>query len=504
MREAGVDLVSVGVFSWALLEPAAGQFDFDWLDRGPRHCCTRAGSRVDLATATASPPPWLTRAHPEILPVRADGRPPLARRPAGLVPQLADVPRALAPARASSCRALRRPPAVVLWHVEQRARRAQRALLLRREAAAFRDWLRDRYATSTASTTRGARRSGASTTATGRRSCPPRVAPTFPNPTQQLDFHRFSLRRAAWTAAGRARRAPRAHPRHPGHHELHGCMELVTQHGLLRHWAARVDLVSNDHYLDAADSGQPRRALVRCRPHPRPRVAAAVVLMEHSTSAVNWQPRNIAKVPGQMRRNSLAHVARGSDAVLFFQWRRRAAGAEKFHSALLPHAGTDTKVWREVCAARRASSGASREVAGSDGRATTSRWSSTGTPGGRAELDTHPTSDLSLPRPVAGALPAPVGPRDRRRHRRARRRPVRLPARDRPDALPDHDAETAARRTPVRRTPAARFWSPTGAASSTSTTTSGSAATPAPSATCSACAREEFFPLREGERVSLR
>jgi beta-galactosidase len=69
--------------------------------------------------------------------------------------------------------------------------------------------------------------------------------------------------------------------------------------------------------------------------------------MEHSTSAVNWQPRNLAKAPGQLRRNSLTHVARGSDGALFFQWRASAAGAEKFHSALLPHAGTDTRVWRE-------------------------------------------------------------------------------------------------------------------------------------------------------------
>ena len=72
------------------------------------------------------------------------------------------------------------------------------------------------------------------------------------------------------------------------------------------------------------------------------------LLMEHSTSAVNWQPRNLAKAPGEMIRNSLPHVAHGADAVLFFQWRASRAGAEKFHSALLPHAGTDTRLWREV------------------------------------------------------------------------------------------------------------------------------------------------------------
>ena len=33
MREAGVNLVSVGIFSWALLEPAEGRYEFGWLDR---------------------------------------------------------------------------------------------------------------------------------------------------------------------------------------------------------------------------------------------------------------------------------------------------------------------------------------------------------------------------------------------------------------------------------------------------------------------------------------
>jgi beta-galactosidase len=49
-----------------------------------------------------------------------------------------------------------------------------------------------------------------------------------------------------------------------------------------------------------------------------------------------------------MARNSLAHVARGSEGAMFFQWRQSRRGAEKFHSAMVPHGGTDTRVWREV------------------------------------------------------------------------------------------------------------------------------------------------------------
>ena len=72
MQQAGVTLVSVGIFSWAQLEPREGEFDFGWLD-DILDRLHRAGIRATLATATASPPPWPTRKHPEFLPVLADG-----------------------------------------------------------------------------------------------------------------------------------------------------------------------------------------------------------------------------------------------------------------------------------------------------------------------------------------------------------------------------------------------------------------------------------------------
>src|SRR5207302_2355392 len=72
MREAGVNLVSLGIFSWSRLQPGPDEFDFEWLDQ-VMHLLSEGGIKVDLATATASPPPWLTHQHPEMLPMLADG-----------------------------------------------------------------------------------------------------------------------------------------------------------------------------------------------------------------------------------------------------------------------------------------------------------------------------------------------------------------------------------------------------------------------------------------------
>ena len=73
MREAGVGFVTLGVFSWGLLEPEPERYEFGWFDE-VLALLHDGGIAVDLATATAAPPPWLTTAHPEILPVDADGR----------------------------------------------------------------------------------------------------------------------------------------------------------------------------------------------------------------------------------------------------------------------------------------------------------------------------------------------------------------------------------------------------------------------------------------------
>ena len=90
--------------------------------------------------------------------------------------------------------------------------------------------------------------------------------------------------------------------------------------------------MSNDHYLIGLGTGEdaPRlhlefsadlsRGLAGGRPW---------WLMEHSTSAVNWQPVNRAKSPGETERNSLAQLARGADAIRFFQFRQSVIGAEK-------------------------------------------------------------------------------------------------------------------------------------------------------------------------------
>ena len=111
-----------------------------------------------------------------------------------------------------------------------------------------------------------------------------------------------------------------------------------------------MDVISDDCYPDPNDPESFRasafsRDLMRSFKPDVP-----WILMEQATNALNWRPTNAPKAPGQMQAISMQAVARGADGVLFFQWRQSRAGSEKFHSAMLPQAGTNTRTWREVTA----------------------------------------------------------------------------------------------------------------------------------------------------------
>jgi len=344
MREAGVNLVSVGIFTWALLEPSPGAFEPAGLDR-LLDLLHAGGIDVDLGTPTAAPPAWLYRDAPDAWVVDRDGRRLGPGSRGAMCPHSAAYTEAAIGITRFLAQRYGEHPAVVMWHVHNEYGAPVLECHCPTSVQAFRDWLTVRYGdVSTLNDAWG-------TTFWGQRYggfdqiWTPAASASVINPAQRLDFARFSdesLRRCFVSERDVIRRFAGSIP--------------VTTNFMATScpgidywaWAREVDVVSNDHYLtgerpDAhvllAMDADLTRSLAGGRPW---------VLMEHSTSAVNWQARNIAKRPGEMARNSLTHLARGADGILFFQWRASRSGAEKFHSAMLPHGGTGTRVWGET------------------------------------------------------------------------------------------------------------------------------------------------------------
>ncbi|MFJ9245869.1 beta-galactosidase [Streptomyces sp. NPDC101776] len=344
MREAGVNIVSVGIFSWARIQPAQDTWDFGWLDE-IMDLLHAGGIGVDLATATASPPPWLSTEHPEILPVTAAGE--------TLWPGGRQHWRPTSPVfREHALRLVRKlaeryadHPALVAWHVSNELGCHNVYDYSDDAARAFRDWLRARYSTVDTLNQAWGTAFWSQRYSDWEQILPPRLAASFPNPTQQLDFKRFSS-----DALKEHLRAERDLLREitPSVPVTTNFMVMGNTKGMnYADWAAEIDFVSNDHYVLP---GSQDRDELSFSANLVSGISAGKpwFLMEHSTSAVNWQPVNVAKRPGDLARDSLLHVAHGADAVCYFQWRQSAAGAEKYHSAMVPHAGADSEVFRAV------------------------------------------------------------------------------------------------------------------------------------------------------------
>lgn len=347
MQEAGVTFVTVGVFAWARIEPEPGVRDFEWLDL-VLDLMHGHGIAVDLATATASPPAWLATAHPEILPVDREGHRVTYGSRQTWCPSSSAYRRHSVALVEDIARRYADHPALVLWHVSNELGCHNALCYCDVSAAAFRGWLRERYGDLEALNSAWGTSFWSQHYGSWEEVRPPGLSTAIPNPTQQLEFRRFSSDELL--GQHRAERDV-LHRLSPGVPVTTNFM--VTSHvdGLdYWKWAPEQDVVSQDHYLDGR-LDRPHVELAMCSDWTRGIAGGQPwVLMEHSTSAVNWQPRNHPKRPGEMRRNTLQHVARGADSAGFFQWRASVAGAEKYHSAMLPHAGTDSRVWREVVA----------------------------------------------------------------------------------------------------------------------------------------------------------
>jgi beta-galactosidase len=337
MQQAKVNLVTVGVFAWSRLEPRPGEHDFDWLDE-VLDLLHDGGIRVNLATPTAAPPPWFAKAYPDTLPVTADGT--------RLAHGSRDTYCAAAPAYREAATAIARTladryrshPALAMWHVHNEYGTVCHC---DHAEAAFRQWLRDKYQDLDAlndawTTTFWSQRYGDWDEIT-----PPRATQWRPNPTQVLDFRRFWSDQLLTTFQDQREVIRQRTPGVPITTNF-----VLADWAPIDHarWAREVDLVAIDHYPN--DAGPDAEAQTAFAADLARGWNQSWLLMECAPNLIYDHGRMHHREPDRLVRQCLAHVARGSHGALVFQWRAPRGGAELFHSALLPHAGPDSRVFR--------------------------------------------------------------------------------------------------------------------------------------------------------------
>lgn len=346
MKQAGVNIVTLGVFAWALIEPEDGVFQFTWLDKIVEKL-GQAGISVDMATATATPPRWLTSKHPEILPRdkygdiiwpggRQHWRPTsevFRKYALRLTEKMAEH--------------FKDHSTVVAWHVSNELGCHNIFDYSDDAAIGFQTWLKKRYGSLEKLNESWNGAFWSQTVTDWSQIIPPRECFGGINPTTLLDYKRFSSDALLEYYKAEMVILHEQTPEIPVTTNLMVMENQVNPVDCFK-WGEFMDFVSNDHYY-----------LPDNRHLDEMTMSAAIIdgvsrknpwfLMENSTSSVNWRPVNLRKKPGEIIRDALVHVANGADGVCFFQWRQSKAGAEKFHSAMLPHAGEKSRIYREVC-----------------------------------------------------------------------------------------------------------------------------------------------------------
>lgn len=340
-KKAGINLVTLPVFSWAKLEPEEGRYNFEWLDK-ILDILYENGISVCLATPTTAQPAWLSTRYPEVLPVDIAGR----KRTHGMrvffcVNSSKYRERAAAIAEQMAKRYASHP-ALKLWHV---ANEYGTYCYCPTCEAKFRKWLRERYGSIEELNKRW------STAFWGR------VVYSFEevylptelnddyrfNPPIALDYLRFITDSTAECFENEYNVIKKYSPNIPITTNMSGYIKKLDQFVM----ASKLDVVGWDNYPSPQDD--PALVALKHDIMRGLRGGQSFYLMEQSPNQQNWQPYNKLKKPGEVRLLSYQALAHGADTCLFFQMRQSQGGQEKFHGAVITHAGHDnTRVFRET------------------------------------------------------------------------------------------------------------------------------------------------------------
>ena len=343
MKLAGCDLMSVGIFAWSFLEPEEGQYDFDWLE-GILDRLHGAGISVLLATPSGARPPWMSRRYPEVLRVNGDGvralhgerqnhcfTSPVYR---GFVRRM---DRALA-------QRLGGHPAVVGWHVSNEYGGECHCELCQE---AFRGWLRQRY---------GSLEALNRAWWTGFWSKRYTDWDQLHSPCRRgegsihglnLAWKRFVTHQTADFLRAEAEPLRKITPHLPIACNLMEMFGGLDYGELVR----EMDFAGIDSYPEwgAADAEMTALRAAFNFDWMRTLKQKPFALMESAPSQVSWREVCKLKKPGMHTLACLQAVAHGADTVQYFQWRKSRGGAEKFHGAVVDHAGHEhTRTFREV------------------------------------------------------------------------------------------------------------------------------------------------------------
>jgi len=342
---AHVDTVTLNVFSWAALQPSEDVYDFSKLDK-IMDMVKENGLKVVLATSTAAHPAWMAKRYPEILRTEFNG---MRRKFGGRhnsCPNSGVYRKYSVRLAEKLAERYKDYDNVIAWHISNEY---GGECYCDNCEKAFQVWLKDRYKTLD-------ELNRAWNTSFWGHTFYDWDEIVVPNMLSEhfgyehtmfqgisLDYKRFysdSMLDCFRLEYDAVKKHTPDLPVTTNFMEFYKILDYQK-------WAKYLDFISWDSYpwIGASKGVMAlNHELMRGLKQGSP-----FILMEQTPSVQNWQPYNELKRPGVMRLWSYQAVAHGADAVMFFQMRRSIGACEKYHGALIDHAGHEnTRVFREM------------------------------------------------------------------------------------------------------------------------------------------------------------
>lgn len=347
LKEAGIDIVTLNVFNWAMLQPDEETYDFTMLDETIERV-SGEGMYICLATSTGAHPAWMARKYPDILRTEFNG---MKRKFGGRhnsCPNSPTFQKYSVRLAGELARRYQNRENILLWHVNNEY---GGACYCENCEKAFRVWLKKKYRTiEKLNREWNTHFWGHTYYDWDDIVLPNLLSEHFEEERSMhqgmtLDYMRFNSDSMLKNFKEEAAEIKKYLPDAVVTTNLMGAYKQLDY----KKWADAMDIISWDNYpqykADPALTAM-NHELMRGIKGGDP-----FLLMEQTPSVTNWLADNGLKRPGVMRLLSFQAVAHGADTVMFFQMRRSPAGCEKFHGAVIDHVGTNrTRVYRE-CAA---------------------------------------------------------------------------------------------------------------------------------------------------------
>lgn len=343
-RDAHMNSATVNVFSWAKIQPSEETYDFSELDE-IIDMLSRENYDIVLATSTGALPAWMAKKYPETERTDYEGRRHKYGQRHNACPNSPVFRHFSAALAGKLAERYGKNPHVKCWHISNEYGGACYCENCER---AFRVWLRKKYKTLDAV-------NKAWNTEFWGHTFYDWEEIVVPNALSEglwdgrsafagmsIDYKRFNSDSMLQNYI-EERDAIRAFDK-----EAVITTNLMGTYKELDYfkWAKEMDVVSWDNY---PAYNTPWSMTAMCHDLMRGLKDRPFMLMEQTPSQQNWQPYNSLKRPGQMRAQSYQTIAHGADTIQFFQLRRSVGACEKFHGAVISHAGTEkTRVFREV------------------------------------------------------------------------------------------------------------------------------------------------------------